>query len=177
MKHIVLKSFLFSWGMVLVCGLCVSLTFPTHVFAVCTDSFGMVLDCAGAPDGSIVSTPGVPQNTGTPTGPQNTGTPVGPQQVGGTSGSASIQNPLQVKTVSEFIEKLLKAVIQIGVPIAVLFIILAGFKFITAQGSPDELAKARRNFFYVLIGIAIFIGAWALAQLIVATLRNAGILA
>lgn len=93
----------------------------------------------------------------------------------GSSGGVAIQNPLNgINSISEFVQKLLQAVVAIGVPIAVLFIVLAGFKFITARGNPEELAKARTNFVHVVIGVAIFIGAWAIAQLIVATLRQIG---
>ena len=90
-------------------------------------------------------------------------------------GSRTIQNPLQVQSISQFISALLKAVIAIGVPIAILFIVLAGFKFVAAQGSPDKLSEARTNFMYVIIGIAIFIGASALAEIIMATLRQIGV--
>ena len=89
--------------------------------------------------------------------------------------TATIQNPLKVNSIAEFISALLKAVIAIGVPIAILFIVLAGFKFIAAQGSPEKLAEARSNFVYVVIGIAIFIGASALAELVMATLRQIGV--
>lgn len=93
----------------------------------------------------------------------------------GSGGSRTIQNPLKVNSIAEFISALLRAVIAIGIPIAVLFIVLAGFKFIAAQGSPSALAEARSNFIYVVIGIAIFIGASAIAELVMATLRQIGV--
>ncbi len=93
----------------------------------------------------------------------------------GSAGSQTIQNPLKVNSIGEFISALLKAIIAIGIPIAILFIVLAGFKFIAAQGNPEDLKKARQNFLYVVIGIAIFIGAYALAELIMATLRQIGV--
>lgn len=91
-------------------------------------------------------------------------------------GTGKITNPLgNISSVSQFIEALLKAVVKIGLPLAVLFVVLAGFKFISAQGNPEQLATARRNFIHVVIGIAIFIGAWALAQLILQTLKDIGV--
>ena len=98
-----------------------------------------------------------------------------PSPAPGGSGSRTIQNPLRVNSIAEFISMLLRAVIAIGIPIAILFIVLAGFKFIAAQGSPDKLSEARTNFVYVVIGIAIFIGASALAELVMATLRQIGV--
>jgi|GEM_PF-1392506 len=100
----------------------------------------------------------------------------GTVQGSGGGGTGRIENPLRgIDSVSQFIEKILKAVVLIGVPIAVLFLVLAGFRFITAQGAPEELKKARANFVHVVIGIAIFIGAWELANLILYTLRSIGI--
>lgn len=87
-----------------------------------------------------------------------------------------IQNPLNgINSISEFFRRIFDAVIMIGIPVCVFFIILAGFRFIAAQGSQEKLADARRNFMYTVIGIAIFIGAWALAQLIAGTLKSIGV--
>lgn len=123
----------------------------------------------------------VSAQTQPPTGGGITQPPTGggitqPPSTGGSSGSRTIQNPLNgINSIAQFISALLRAVIAIGIPIAILFIVLAGFKFIAAQGSPDKLSEARTNFLYVVIGIAIFIGASALAELVVATLRQIGV--
>ena len=62
----------------------------------------------------------------------------------------------------------------IGVPIAVLFLVWSGFKFILARGRPAELEVARKNFMYVIIGIAVFLGAWTLAMVISTTIQSLG---
>lgn len=94
-----------------------------------------------------------------------------------TSGQNVIQNPISsnITNVSQFVEAVLKGILAIGVPIAVFFIVLSGFRFITAQGNQEKLTAARSNFMYTIIGVAIFIGAWALAQLIAATLKQIGV--
>ncbi|MEK7152145.1 MAG: hypothetical protein AAB773_01815, partial [Patescibacteria group bacterium] len=56
-------------------------------------------------------------------------------QTGGGSAKATLQSPLGgVANLNDLIEKILKVVVDIGTPIAVLFIIYAGFLFVTAQG-------------------------------------------
>ncbi len=161
---------------------------PLQVFAVCTDSFGMIVAdgtpgafCSG-PSGNQLQGQGGGSNqiSGQGAGNQIQGQGGGGNQIQGQGGSQSggsrtIQNPLKVGSISEFVSALLKAVIAIGIPIAILFIVLAGFKFIAAQGSPDKLSEARSNFLWVVIGIAIFIGASALAELVMATLRQIGV--
>ncbi len=89
------------------------------------------------------------------------------------SNAHELQNPLKFKTVCGLVTGLLNAVMIIGVPIAVLFIIWAGFKFIIAQGNPNELGEARNNFLHVIIGIAIFLGASLIAAVIINTLGGA----
>lgn len=86
-----------------------------------------------------------------------------------------LENPLSVNSFCSLILKLLEVVILIGIPIAILFIVWAGFKFVVAQGKPQAIADARRNFLNVIIGIAIFVGASLIANVIINTLRDLGV--
>jgi len=86
-----------------------------------------------------------------------------------------LQNPLKnISNFCQLIKVVLQAILVIGVPIAVVFLVIVGFKFIIARGNPGELDKAKADFLHTVIGIAIFIGAWAIAKLIAATLAALG---
>src|SRR3989338_11156350 len=86
-----------------------------------------------------------------------------------------LQNPLKnISNFCQLIKVVLQAILVIGVPIAVVFLVIVGFKFIIARGNPAELEKAKADFLHTVIGIAIFIGAWAIAKLIAATLAALG---
>ena len=86
-----------------------------------------------------------------------------------------LQNPLKnISNFCQLIKVVLQAILVIGVPIAVVFLVIVGFKFIIARGNPAELDKAKADFLHTVIGIAIFIGAWAIAKLIAATLAALG---
>lgn len=90
-------------------------------------------------------------------------------------GVQTVTNPLGgIKSVCGLIKALLGAILQIGIPIAVLFIVFAGFKFVWARGNPGELDKARQNLMYTLIGIGIFLGAWLIAMVIANTINSLG---
>lgn len=90
-----------------------------------------------------------------------------------TSGTShSVVNPLGVKSICGLIKALLGAAVAIGIPIAVLFIVWAGLKFVLARGNGEALAEARSNFLYTVIGIGIFLGAWLLAMVIVNTVNS-----
>lgn len=58
---------------------------------------------------------------------------------------------------------------RITLPIMVIFIILAGFRFMYARGNPTALAAARKNFVQVFIGLLVIMGVYY----IIATVANA----
>ncbi len=81
-------------------------------------------------------------------------------------------NPLKFNSIQGFVEGFLQAVVYVGFPIAVLFVVYSGFKFVFAQGNPEDLAKAKKNFMWTIIGVGLFLGAWALAMMIKGTIAQ-----
>ncbi len=88
----------------------------------------------------------------------------------------NIANPLnsEIDTIPAFIEELLRIVLKIGIPIVVIFIIYAGFLFVTATGNPEKLKHAKATLFTTLIGSAILLGAWVIAEAIQGTISQLG---
>ena len=80
--------------------------------------------------------------------------------------SADLKNPLKATSFAQLVENVAKIVAEIGVPIAVCAIIWAGFLFVTARGSEDQIKKAKTTFFWAIIGTAVLLGSWALATAI-----------
>jgi hypothetical protein len=113
----------------------------------------------------------VPLDTGPDTGGYSSG-----YSTATNCGPNTLCNPLG-KTTSfcQLLKILLDGALVIGIPIAILFIIYAGFKFVMAQGNPSELAEARKNFVYTVIGIAIFVGASLIATVIINTVQALGV--
>jgi len=89
---------------------------------------------------------------------------------GGTN--AALQNPLDVCTISQFVEKALQVFVIIMLPVIAFFIVLAGFNFVFARGNPESLKTAKWNFLYVIVGTCLMLGAWLLANLIGATVSQ-----
>jgi phosphoglycerol transferase MdoB-like AlkP superfamily enzyme len=50
--------------------------------------------------------------------------------------------------------------------VAVIFLIIAAFTFITASGDPDKVGKARNFVLYALIGVAVAVAARGLVALV-----------
>ena len=89
--------------------------------------------------------------------------------------SGLIHNPLGPKgpqTINAFIQLVLIGVIKIGFPVIALAIIYCGFLFVKAQGKPEEIKKAKDALLYTVIGAALLLGAWAIAQLIANTITQ-----
>ena len=78
----------------------------------------------------------------------------------------TIENPIGADSINGLIKIILEGVIKIGIPIIALAIIYCGFLFVSSQGKPESIKKAKDALLYTLIGAAILIGSWAIAQLI-----------
>jgi hypothetical protein len=85
-----------------------------------------------------------------------------------------LENPLGPKytTLQEFVGGILDIVLDIGTPIVALAIIYSGFLFVKARGNPTELEKAKKTLTYTLIGGAILLGSWALANALGTTVKE-----
>ena len=80
--------------------------------------------------------------------------------------TGTICNPIKAIDLNTFIKTLLEGVLKIGIPIIALAIIYSGFLFVAARGNEEKLTKAKSALLYTLIGAAILLGSWAIAQLI-----------
>lgn len=83
-----------------------------------------------------------------------------------------LKNPLKVQTIQEAIKLLVEAVVRIAIPILVIFYIWAGLEFIFARGKPEKLEKAKRMFFYTIIGTLLILGAWTITNIVVGTVNT-----
>ncbi len=77
-----------------------------------------------------------------------------------------ICNPIKQDSLTGLLKTVLEEAIKIGIPVIALAIIYSGFLFVAARGKPEEITKAKDALLYSLIGAAILIGAWAIAQLV-----------
>ncbi len=80
--------------------------------------------------------------------------------------SYSLENPLAFDSIQDFIIAVLNVIIVLATPIVVIFIILAGFKYVTARGNATDVQEATRALTYAIIGGVLIIGAVAIAEII-----------
>ena len=76
------------------------------------------------------------------------------------------KSPINAGSAQELITAVLGILIVIATPIIVLFIIYAGFLYVTAQGNAEQVKQATRALTYAIIGGVLIIGAVALSGII-----------
>lgn len=116
-------------------------------------------------------------NFGTDGDVSNFGTPGANSNIGtaGNNSSFTLENPLaHGSTLCELLNAVFSVTLTLGIPIAVVFVVIAGLKFVLALGNPTKLTNAKKNIGFTLLGIALFVGAWFLAQVIARTLLQLG---
>ncbi len=85
--------------------------------------------------------------------------------------NSGIKNPLgpNLQDIPSFIRAIIDFVLLIGIPIVALAIIYCGFLFVTAAGNSEKLKKAKQALLYTLIGAALLLGAFVVADAIKGT--------
>lgn len=86
--------------------------------------------------------------------------------------AVTINNPIKAKNVQDFVKTILEGIIKIGIPLVAIAIIYSGFLFVTAVGKPDKIKEAKDALLYTVIGAALLLGSWAIAQLISETVLS-----
>ncbi len=84
-------------------------------------------------------------------------------------------NPIQASTLDGFLLQLLDVVILLGAIVVVFFLILAGFKYVTARGDEKQISSAHQTLTWTIVGAAIVLGAKVIASAISATVNQLGV--
>ena len=119
------------------------------------------LMAAAYPGATFAQNPSPAPNVPTPGNPS----PAPNVPSGGVNGSERLINPLGgISSVNDLLVAILNVLIIIATPIIVIFIILAGFKYVTARGNPSKIEEAHKALTYAIIGGVLIIGAVALSS-------------
>jgi hypothetical protein len=131
----------------------------------------------GGAGGSNTPTGGA-GGSNTPTGGAGgSNTPTG--GAGGSNSSGCVPgklcNPLTgITSVGAFVSKFIEIFSYVVILFAVLALVWTGLQYILAQGKPDKLTELSRRLLWIVIGIAIVIGARIIVQVVINTLSATG---
>ena len=100
----------------------------------------------------------------------------------GTSGTASgsvspsgLQNPLKgINSIGQVVSKFAEIFSYVVILFAVLALVWNGLQYITAQGKPDKISEIHSRMLWIVIGIAIVIGARIIVGIVINTLQATG---
>lgn len=83
----------------------------------------------------------------------------------------TLENPLgsDVDSVPSVIEKLLKLIFVIGTPLIAVVIIYSGYLYVSSMGDPNKVKHAKEMLLNALIGGALLLGSFVIAELISGT--------
>jgi hypothetical protein len=82
-----------------------------------------------------------------------------------------LQPPFKSTSIVELIRTIINEILlPIGGVVAVLMVMYAGFQYVTAQGNPGKIKDASNALRWAVIGAAILLGAWVIANAIKATI-------
>jgi len=81
-------------------------------------------------------------------------------------GQIEIKNPLGADTFEEIIARITNFIFSIALVVAPIMILIAGFLFITAGGSPEQVSRAKRIILWTVVGVVVIALAQGLANVI-----------
>ena len=79
---------------------------------------------------------------------------------------AASPDPAQVSDLNNIVGNVISILAPIGGFLALIFLIVGGFRYITAQGDPKASASARSTITWAILGLVFLILAWLILQFI-----------
>ncbi len=84
-------------------------------------------------------------------------------------GSRTIINPLKSQSISEFLLKIIDVLLIFALPIIILYIMYAGYLFVTAAGNSEQVSSAKKALLWAVVGGVIVLGAKLIISVIQGT--------
>lgn len=78
-------------------------------------------------------------------------------------------NPTTYSTIDALLLAVVGVVVQYGLILIVFFLVLAGFKFVVAQGNPEKINDAKKMLVWVIVGAFVLIGVYVIRAAVCGT--------
>lgn len=79
---------------------------------------------------------------------------------------ASLGNPLKFDNIPDVLVAIGDFLFTLGVPLAILFILIGAFQFMTAGGNEERIKKGKKTLLWAIIGLIIILLASAITSII-----------
>ena len=90
------------------------------------------------------------------------------------SKTATLSNPLKVDTVGGVVQNFVEIFSYVIILFAVLALVYVGLRFIMARGNPEEMSRLKEWLFWIIVGVAVVIGARIIVEVVINTLSASG---
>ena len=87
----------------------------------------------------------------------------------------TIQNPLKVDSIGALIQALVEIFTYLVILLAVLAFIWVGFQYILSRGNTERMKELSKWLTYIVIGVAVVIGARLIISVVINTLGASGV--
>ncbi|MBI2628064.1 MAG: hypothetical protein HYW71_01345 [Candidatus Niyogibacteria bacterium] len=88
--------------------------------------------------------------------------------------ASALENPIKAESFKALAEIIANVMIAIGIPVAAIFLIYAGFLFISARGNAEQITEAKTTFYWTILGVALLVGAKVIASALQTTITGLG---
>ena len=117
---------------------------------------------------SAVSAPSVSSQSTSNTGNSPT------QSTNNTPQTTTLSNPLKVNSIGSLAQTFVEIFSYIAILFAVLLLIWTGLQFVMAKGNAERMKELKNQLLYIVIGVAVVIGARVIIQVVINTLSASG---
>jgi type IV secretion system pilin len=76
-----------------------------------------------------------------------------------------VDNPVGNRSFADVLAAVINALLLFAGAIAVLFLIVGGFRYVVSAGNPDQVEAAKKTILYAVLGLIIIFVAFVLTQL------------
>lgn len=92
-----------------------------------------------------------------------------------TTGTFTLSNPLKVDSIGGLVQNFVEIFSYIAILFAVLMLIYVGLRFILARGDSDKMKELKEWLMWIVVGVAVVIGARIIIQVVINTLSASGV--
>lgn len=75
------------------------------------------------------------------------------------------------KTIPELLGMVINAFLILAGTVAVLFIIVGGFQYVSSAGNPESVQKAKNTILYAVVGLIVVILSYAIVNFIITNIK------
>lgn len=73
---------------------------------------------------------------------------------------------------TQLLEVIIRALLALSFIIALIFVVISGYRFITSQGSEEAVTKAKQNLTWAIAGIVLIALAWIIVTIVIRTTKE-----